>query len=70
MLTASLILVILYMSANDSLSFFSIALKYDPKIAALLAVVIVKFGIAAYLSHIVAGKYLLDIAATDSTASA
>ena len=70
MLTASLILVILYMSANDNLTFFSVALKYDPKIAALLAAVIVKFGIAAYLSHIVAGKYLRDIAATDSTESA
>ena len=69
MLTASLILVMLYMSANENLTQFAVMLKYDLKIAALFAVVIIKFGIAAYLSHIVAGKYLRDIVATDDTAS-
>ena len=70
MMTASLILVILYMSANYYLTHLSVALEYRPEIAALFTVVIVKYGLAAYLSHIVAGKYLREIAATDNTAPA
>lgn len=69
MLTSSLIVVILFLSEGAfSLSFlpltwFSFALEYDFRIAALLLVVVTKFGLAAYMSHVVAGKYLRDIEA-------
>lgn len=69
MLTSSLIVVILFLSEGAfsfsfiPLTWFSFILEVDFRIAPLLLVVVVKFGLAAYMSHVVAGKYLGEASA-------
>ena len=67
MLTSSLIVVILFLSEGAfsfnflPLTQFLLYLEYNASLAALSLVVAVKFGLAAWMSQVVAGKYMRDI---------
>ncbi|MCY4466882.1 MAG: hypothetical protein OXE46_15225 [Chloroflexi bacterium] len=75
MLTSSLVIVILFLSEGAfsfsfaPLTWFALFLEYDLRIAALLLVVVSKFGLAAYMSHVAAGKYLRDLQAQQPIAT-